>query len=97
MLVGLSSEFKAKARKLGYNDQEIENAIVNTQKELDKMGLKDPYISVNSAIDDDKEAGVKFSAFRYIGMHPYTTTTEVEGVFDRVEEILTEKLMTRAQ
>jgi hypothetical protein len=97
MLVGLSSEFKAKARKLGYNNQEIENAIINTQKELDKMGLKDPYISVNGAIDDDKEAGVKFSAFRYIGMHPYTTTEEVEGVFDRVEEILTEKLMTRAK
>lgn len=91
MLIKINDKLKAVARSSGFSENDIETAIVDAQKELDHMGYQDPYLSRNGKVDKDVQTGFEYSAYRYIGMHPYTTTEDVRLAVNKLEEILKEK------
>lgn len=84
MLVGLKPE-------LGLTPEEYDKLIEKTQEILDsgRVSGPTPYISYNGEVDNGR------SAFRYIGMHPYTTEAHVEKLFSKIEEILGSLLENR--
>jgi len=103
MLIAINSEFKekimsdlnrsqkeefstAKERKI-LLDKLYDNFIEKVKANIDARREGDPYISSNSGVDEDGR-----SAFRYIGVHPYTTVEIVKDTISLLEEaILDEK------
>jgi glutamate/tyrosine decarboxylase-like PLP-dependent enzyme len=97
LLMGLTMEFKEKLRAKGLTDEAVSDNIVgNRDKNIvgieeevyGRMKPGDSYIAINSKTDLDPITNYKFPAFRYIGMHPYTTTEDVEKAISDLEKTL---------
>ena len=98
LLMGLTKKFKDRWRSKGLSDQQIDKEIGLMETEVfDKMNPGDNYIAINSNTDLDPDTKFKFSVFRYIGVHPYTTEKEVEESIAGLESTLTQRLETKHQ
>lgn len=93
LLIGLSEEFKEKWEAKGLTALDMDGDIKKMEEEV--YGLdhaEDGYLAINSDTDNDSERKHRFSVFRYIGMHPYTTEDDVSHVLKHLERTLDQRM-----
>ncbi|QQG41369.1 MAG: aspartate aminotransferase family protein [Candidatus Woesebacteria bacterium] len=92
VLMALSNDFKTELRKGGLKNEQI-NDVINKMEGTyyDLMEPGKHYLSVNSGVDEDKDAKFNFSGFRYIGNYPYTTEQDVKNALDDLQRVLLER------
>lgn len=98
LLMGLTKEFKDGWRSKGLSDQQIDKEVILMETEVfDRMNPGDNYIAINTNTDEDPDTKYKFSVFRYIGVHPYTTEKDVEASISGLESVLTQRLSAKLE
>lgn len=98
LLIGLKDNFKNEWRSKGLTDDQIDKEIRDMEDEdFGRMAPGDSYVAINSATDLDKTTNFKFSVFRYLGTHPFTTTADVEVILSNLEITLRKRLANKAK